>query len=93
MMGNDSFVVRAVVVFLGLIALTVVGGGIWLAAYERSLGDALIAMGSGALGGLTGFLISSRVTADSAATTTTVETTTVTPPPLVATPPGPRTGP
>lgn len=57
---TDRFVVRAVVVFLGVITLSVVWGGIWLADHGQTLGDALIAMGSGALGGLTGFLVSSR---------------------------------
>lgn len=61
---TDRFVVRVVVIFLGTIALTIVGGGIWLAFKDHSLPDSLISMGGGALGGLTAFLVSTRTTGD-----------------------------
>lgn len=57
---TDRFVVRAVVIFLGVISLTCMAGGLWLAAHDRSLPDSLISIGSTALGGLVGFLISSK---------------------------------
>lgn len=61
---TDRFTVRAVVVFLGLIAVATVLGGMWLTFTEHQLPDALISIGSTALGGLTGFLISSRSVAE-----------------------------
>lgn len=49
---TDAFVVRAVVVSLGLLAVLVVCGGIWLSLVERTIPDALIAIGSAAAGSL-----------------------------------------
>lgn len=57
---TDRFTVRAVVLFLGMTVVMVVAGCIWLTAHDKQLPDALISTGGVALGGLTGFLISSK---------------------------------
>lgn len=45
---NDQSTVRMVIGVLGALALLVVAGGIYLTSQDRSIPDALIAMGSGA---------------------------------------------
>jgi NADPH-dependent curcumin reductase CurA len=47
---NDQSTVRLVIGVLGLLAFTVVAGGIVLALSDRSIPEALIAMGSAAAG-------------------------------------------
>lgn len=54
---NDGRIVRLVLIFGGLIALAVVLGGIALAYSNRTLPDAVIALGSAALGLLGGIPI------------------------------------
>ncbi len=54
--------VLAVVVFLGLVSLSIVIGGILLAADSKTVPSELVAMGSAALGALAGILSSSRST-------------------------------
>lgn len=49
---TDAFVVRAVVVFLGLLAVLVVVGGVVLTFDGKTIPDALIAIGSAAAGSL-----------------------------------------
>lgn len=63
-MNSDRTTVRIVVTVLGVIAVAVVLGGIWLADNDKSLTDAVIAMGAGALGGLSTFLVSTRTSGD-----------------------------
>lgn len=53
---TDQLTVRLVVVGLALIALAVVAGGIVLALDDRTIPDALVAIGSGAAGALGGIL-------------------------------------
>ena len=54
--------VLAVVISLGLIAVIVVAGGIVLAGLDKTIPDALIAIGAGASGALAGVLSSTRST-------------------------------
>lgn len=56
----DKLTVRLIVVFMGTIAAIVVLGGIYLADHDKSLTDALIALGGVALGNLGTFLVSTR---------------------------------
>lgn len=56
----DRLTVRMIVAVLGFIAVTIVVGGIWLANEDKSLTDALIAIGAGAVGSLSSFLVSTR---------------------------------
>jgi hypothetical protein len=63
-MSTDRMTVRIVVTVLGAIAFVVVAGGIYLADHDKSLTDAVIAMGSAALGGLSTFLVSSSTRTD-----------------------------
>lgn len=62
---TDNLTVRMIVVFMGTAALLVLAGGVWLASAERSLPDALIALGGVALGNLGTFLVSTRTGASS----------------------------
>lgn len=55
-MNTDRPTVRIVVAVLGIIAVAVVLGGIWLAADDKALPDALIAIGSGAAGAVAALL-------------------------------------
>lgn len=55
-MDHDQFVVRLVILFLGLFALTTLLGGIYLAAVGKAIPDALIAMGGTAIGAVGGIL-------------------------------------
>lgn len=54
---NDTRTVRLVLIFGGLTVLAAMLGGIALAYTDRTLPDALIALGSGALGLLSGAAI------------------------------------
>ncbi len=54
---TDSRTVRLVVLLAGLTLLATVGGGIALAALDKALPDALIALGAGALGLLSGLAV------------------------------------
>lgn len=56
---NDALTLRMVLAFAGLVVLLAMAGGIVLAFYDRTLPDALIALGSGALGLLGGALMPS----------------------------------
>lgn len=56
----DALTTRLVLVFAGLTVLASMGGGIALAFYDRTLPDALIALGSGALGLLSGAALDTR---------------------------------
>lgn len=53
---TDRVTVRLVVVGLAIIALSVVVGGIVLALDDRTIPEALVAIGSGAAGALGGIL-------------------------------------
>lgn len=58
---GDRWIYRAVVAVLGLVVLTTVGGGIYLAmtangSAPESIPDAIVAIGSTALGALAGLL-------------------------------------
>jgi hypothetical protein len=87
----DRWIIRMIVGVLGCVAIFIVLGGIWLADREKSLTDALIAYGAGAIGGLSTFLVSTRSGGDSAQAVTVpntpaepVPTTEATPlPPIV----------
>ena len=76
---TDRFTVRSVVVFLGVVVVMVVAGCIWLTAHDKQLPDALISLGGVALGGLTGFLISSKSGPTDGALPTVEAPVTVTP--------------
>lgn len=56
----DPLTTRLVLLFAGLTVLVAMGGGIALAFYDRTLPDALIALGSGALGLLSGAALDVR---------------------------------
>ena len=56
----DALTTRLVLLFAGLTVITAMGGGIALAFYDRTLPDALIALGSGALGLLSGAALDTR---------------------------------
>lgn len=58
-MENDPFLKRVAVAALGLIATVSLLGVIGLSIAGKTAPDALIALGSGALGGLTGILVPS----------------------------------
>lgn len=58
-MENDPFLKRVAVAALGLIATISLIGVIVLSMSGNTVPDALIALGSGALGGLTGILVPS----------------------------------
>lgn len=51
---TDRLTIRMVLAFAGITVLVAMVGGIVLAFYDRTLPDALIALGSGALGLLGG---------------------------------------
>ena len=53
---NSQSTVRLVISALGLLALFVVGGGIYLTAQDKSLPGELIAIGSAAAGAIGGIL-------------------------------------
>lgn len=57
---TDTWVVRFVVILLGLVALAVVIGGAVLAAQDHALPGELIAIGAGASGALAAMLSSTR---------------------------------
>lgn len=57
-MSTDRFTVRLIATGLLLIAVLVVCGGFWLTDHEHTIPDALIAIGSGALGGVSTLLAS-----------------------------------
>ncbi len=61
---TDRITIRMIVLFMGLASLAVIAGGIFLANDERSLPDALIALGGVALGNLGTFLVSTRGSGD-----------------------------
>lgn len=44
--------ISLVIIFLGLTTLTIVGGGVYLAAAEKTIPDALIGLGGTSLGAL-----------------------------------------
>lgn len=54
---SDKWVLLMVVTFLGLTVLTCAVGGFYLAATDHTIPDPVIALGSGALGGLVGVLV------------------------------------
>lgn len=56
----DALTTRLVLLFAGLTVLAAMGGGIALAFFDRTLPDALIALGSGALGLLSGAALDTR---------------------------------
>lgn len=63
---NDVFIYRAVVIVLGIVLLATVAGGIWLAFIGHGdqtvkLPDAIVAIGSAAVGALAGLLAPSPV--------------------------------
>jgi len=45
-----------VIIFLGLTLLICVGGGLWLANYEKELPEFIVGIGGGALGAMGGLL-------------------------------------
>lgn len=53
---NSQSTVRTVIAVLGVLAVLVVGGGIYLAAADKSLPGELIAIGSAAAGAVAGIL-------------------------------------
>ena len=53
---NDRFIMRLVVLALAALGIIIVLGGISLSFVDRSVPDALIAIGSGAVGALGGIL-------------------------------------
>lgn len=53
---TDSFTIRLVVISLALVALVCVGGGLVLAYGEKSIPDAIIGLGSVAVGAVAGIL-------------------------------------
>jgi len=58
-MNGDPFLKRVAVSALGLMATVSLAGVIALSMTSNTVPDALIALGSGALGGLTGILVPS----------------------------------
>lgn len=56
----DALTTRLVLLFGGFTVLAAMGGGIALAFSDRTLPDALIALGSGALGLLSGAALDTR---------------------------------
>ena len=59
---TDQSTIRLVIGTLAVLALAVVGGGIYLTAIDRALPGELIAIGAAAAGGVAGIL--SRTTSD-----------------------------
>jgi len=57
---TDTWNVRLVILFLGLIALAVVVGGQLLSALDKEVPVSIVALGSGAAGALGGILASTR---------------------------------
>lgn len=55
-MKNSQATVLAVIIVLGVLAVCVVGGGIYLAANDKTLPGELIAIGSAAAGAIAGLL-------------------------------------
>lgn len=53
---NDKFVVRSVVVFLGIITLVALTGGIWLADHGKGAPDFIVATIAGGLGAMSALL-------------------------------------
>lgn len=53
---TDRWVIRAVVVILGVVATICVSGGFALAYADKQIPDALIALGSAAVGGVAALL-------------------------------------
>lgn len=57
---TDTWNVRLVILFLGLIAFAVVVGGQILSALDKEVPVSIVALGSGAAGALGGILASTR---------------------------------
>ena len=53
---TDRATVRLVVAFLGIVALATVVGGVFLAAVSKQVPEALVAIGSSALGAVAALL-------------------------------------
>lgn len=53
---NDKFVVRAVVIFIGLIAITALIGGIWLTDHGKGAPDFIVATIAAGLGAMSALL-------------------------------------
>lgn len=53
---QDPFVYRWVVFALGVVGLLAIGGAIYLAAQPKEIPDALVALGSAAIGALAGLI-------------------------------------
>lgn len=51
-MNGELVNVRLVIIFLGIATLIIIGGGVFLAAQEKGIPDALIGLGGTALGAL-----------------------------------------
>jgi hypothetical protein len=57
---TDTWTVRLVIIFLGLIGLVAAVGGLVLAGLDRSVPGEVLALGTGAAGALAGILASTR---------------------------------
>ena len=57
---TDTWNVRLVILYLGLISLVAVVGALVLAGMDKQIPDVAIAIGSGCAGGLTGILATTR---------------------------------
>lgn len=55
-MTTEARTVQLVIIFLGVTVLLCVGGGFWLANGSKTIPDFLVAIGSGAIGALSGIL-------------------------------------
>ena len=58
---TNKYTVWMVILFVGIIALTSLGGAIWLIAVDRTVPDQLWGAGTTAIGLLGGMLVSTRV--------------------------------
>lgn len=61
---SDKFTIRAVVVILGIVSIIVVVGGILLTLDGKTIPDAIIAIGSAAIGSVSTLLARTSTTDD-----------------------------
>ena len=53
---TDSWIYRIIVSALSLTLISSISGAVWLQAHDQEIPEILIELGTGALGGLAGFL-------------------------------------
>jgi hypothetical protein len=59
---NDQRTVRLVILLLGVIGVLIAAGGIYLAANDKAIPEALVALGGTVVGGLAGLLSQTNAT-------------------------------